>query len=116
MITALERTFLGHLRTSVALATASILISQLYTLSLGAEDPNAHDEVALRHVGKPLSCFLLVWAITTTIAGAYRFMRMQDALLEEAPVINGGWELHIESLGIFVASLQTLRTNLGLCR
>ena len=101
---ALERTFLGHLRTSVALATLSILISQLYTLSLGAEDRNAPDQVALRKIGKPLSCLIMVWAIITTIAGAYRFMRMQDALVKEVAVIEGGWELHVEGVGVSVVS------------
>ena len=102
IITALERTFLGHLRTSLALASCSVLISQFFTLSLGATDTMAADEVRFRQIGKPLSCALLIWAMVTAVLGAIRFMRMQDALVNEEPVIEGGWELHIEGIGFFV--------------
>jgi len=99
---ALERTFLGHLRTSLALASCSVIISQCFTLSLGADDPMAPDEVRFRQIGKPLSCALLLWAMITAILGAIRFMRMQDALIHEEAVIEGGWELHAEGIGIFL--------------
>ena len=62
----------------------------------------AADEVRFRQIGKPLSCALLIWAMVTAVLGAIRFMRMQDALVNEEPVIEGGWELHIEGIGFFV--------------
>lgn len=99
---ALERTFLGHLRTSLALASCSVVISQCFSLSLGASDTMAVDEVRFRRIGKPLSCALLLWAMITAILGAIRFLRMQDALVREEAVIDGGWELHAEGIGLFV--------------
>jgi uncharacterized membrane protein YidH (DUF202 family) len=108
---ALERTFLGHLRTSLALASCSVVISQCFSLSLGASDTMAVDEVRFRRIGKPLSCALLLWAMITAILGAIRFLRMQDALVREDAVIDGGWELHAEGIGLFVVCRTYSKTE-----
>jgi len=99
---ALERTFLGHMRTALALAECSVLISQFFTLSLGSDDPMALEEVRFRQIGRPLSCALLIWAMIITVIGAFRFLRMQEALVREEPIIESGWELHIEGIGISI--------------
>ncbi|MCJ1478892.1 hypothetical protein MMC13_007576 [Lambiella insularis] len=106
---ALERTFLGHLRTSLALAECSVIISQFFVLSTGAEDPMVPEEVRFRKIGRLLSCALLLWAIVICAIGAFRFLRLQDALVREEAVIDSGWELHIEGIGVFIVRLQTPR-------
>ena len=93
------------MRTSLALAECSVLISQFFTLSLGSDDPMAPDEVHFRQIGRPLSCALLIWAMIMTVIGAFRFLRMQESLVKEEPIIESGWELHIEGLGISIVSV-----------
>jgi hypothetical protein len=70
----------------------------------------APDEVRFRQIGKPLSCALLLWAMITAILGAIRFMRMQDALIHEEAVIEGGWELHAEGIGIFLVCHRPMKS------
>ena len=100
---ALERTFLAHFHTSVALVEVSVYISQWYTLSPISE-PDSPVQPGLIAIGKPLSCALVIWAIAVMVIGATRFFRMQDCMLKGSKISAGGWDLKLEGLGILVVS------------
>ncbi|KAI4234408.1 MAG: hypothetical protein LQ349_003815 [Xanthoria aureola] len=86
---ALERTYLGYLRTSLALAFLGVFIAQLFRL----QHSENHDPVLGFFVlGIPLSCICTGAAIFTNLLGAYRFWRQQNAMLR-GKILCGGWEV-----------------------
>ncbi|MCJ1258281.1 hypothetical protein MMC24_006112 [Lignoscripta atroalba] len=95
---ALERTYLSHLRTGLALAMASVLVSQYYTLSFNSIWPGT---LGAQNIGIPLGCALLVWAMLVNIIGAIRFMRIQTLMLN-GKAIAGGWDMWLEAFGTAV--------------
>ena len=98
LATALERTYLAHLRTGLALAMSSVLISQYYTLSINSITPGT---LGAQNIGVPLGCAFLIWGMVINIIGAVRFLRMQNSMLRDKAII-GGWDLLLEGLGVGV--------------
>jgi len=87
---ALERTFLGYLRTSLILVMTGVLIAQLFRLQRSAHpDPTFGFYV----IGKPLSVMFIGMAIVVVLVGAVRFWRLQRGLLRGKALVGGGWEV-----------------------
>ena len=93
---ALERTFLGYLRTSVALSMVAVIIAQLFRLEHNAKPNRTFGFYAL---GIPLACVCIGAAIAVLLLGAYRFWRQQNAILR-GKVHAGGWE--VNAIGVTV--------------
>ena len=93
---ALERTFLGYLRTSLALSMVSVIIAQLFRLQ-HAQNPN--NVFGFFVLGIPLACVCIGAAIFVLLLGAYRFWRQQNAILR-GKVHAGGWEVNAIGLTI----------------
>lgn len=86
---AIERTYLGYFRTSLALAFLGVFIAQLFRL----QHTEHHDPVFGYFVlGIPLSCLCTGAAICVNLLGACRFWRQQNAVLR-GKVLSGGWEI-----------------------
>ncbi|KAH7408339.1 hypothetical protein DE146DRAFT_371341 [Phaeosphaeria sp. MPI-PUGE-AT-0046c] len=86
---ALERTFLGYLRTSLIFVMTGVLTAQLFRLQHVA-NPNAH--FGFYVVGRPLSIMFIGMAIVVVLVGAYRFWKLQNAL-NRGKAHTGGWEV-----------------------
>ncbi|OAL07491.1 hypothetical protein IQ06DRAFT_300093 [Phaeosphaeriaceae sp. SRC1lsM3a] len=86
---ALERTFLGYLRTSLILVMTGVLTAQLFRLQHAA-NPNVH--FGFYVVGRPLSIMFIGMAIVVVLVGAYRFWKLQNALIR-GKAYTGGWEV-----------------------
>ncbi|KAL9040779.1 MAG: hypothetical protein Q9180_001703 [Flavoplaca navasiana] len=97
---ALERTYLGYLRTSLALAFLSVFIAQLFRLQ---HSENPDPVLGFYVLGKPLSCICTGAAILTNLLGTYRFWRQQNAMLR-GKILCGGWEVY----AILLIVLMTL--------
>ena len=93
---ALERTFLGYLRTSLALSMVSVIIAQLFRLQ-HAQNPN--NVFGFFVLGIPLACVCIGAAIIVLLLGAHRFWRQQNAILR-GKVHAGGWEVNAIGLTI----------------
>ena len=100
MSLALERTFLGHLRTSLALAMLGVLVAQLLRLQHGQ---NPDPVIGFFVLGIPLASFCIVSAIVVLLLGAFRFWRQQNAILR-GKVQAGGWEILTSALVILIVS------------
>jgi uncharacterized membrane protein YidH (DUF202 family) len=99
---ALERTFLGYLRTSLAFAITGVLIAQLFRLQHSL-NPNAHYGFFV--LGIPLAVVFLFAAMIVLALGAFRFWSQQRALVR-GKVRAGGWEvLVIMGLSVVVSGL-----------
>ena len=99
---ALERTYLGYLRTSLALAMLGVIIAQLFRLQ-HTENPNK--VLGFFVLGVPLSCTCSGAAILVILLGAYRFWRQQNAMLR-GKVHVAGWDM-LSILAItFVVSIS----------
>ena len=93
---ALERTFLGYLRTSMALSMVSVIIAQLFRL----EHVQNPDKVfGFFVLGIPLACICIGAAIVVLVLGAYRCWRQQNAILR-GKVHAGGWD--VNAIGLMV--------------
>ncbi|KAF9699464.1 hypothetical protein EKO04_002257 [Ascochyta lentis] len=88
---ALERTFLGYLRTSLILVMTGVIIAQLFRIQR-AENPNP--KIGFYVIGEPLSVAFIGMAIFVLLVGAMRFWRLQDALVR-GKAIAGGWEVFV---------------------
>lgn len=97
-LAALERTFLGYLRTSLALSMLAVIIAQLFRLQ-HTETPNKIFGFFV--LGIPLACVCIGAAIIVLLLGAYRFWRQQNAILR-GKVHAGGWEINIISIVVFL--------------
>jgi len=81
LFTALERTFLGYLRTSLALSMTGVMIAQLLRLdSLLSTPENPTPNRAIG--GLALAAAFMAGSIVTVLAGAIRFWRQQVAMAE----------------------------------
>jgi len=95
MTLALERTFLGYLRTSVALSMTGIVIAQLFRLQ-HSYSPN--QTFGFYVAGIPLAgCFILA-GMVVVVLGAIRFWRQQRAMVR-GKVWAGGWEINVIMAG-----------------
>ncbi len=86
---ALERTYLGYLRTSSALVMQGVVISQLFRLQ-HIENPNR--TIGYFALGIPLAATMIAAGILVMLFGAYRTWRQQNAILRDK-VHAGGWEV-----------------------
>lgn len=84
-----ERTFLGYLRTSLALSMLGIVIAQLFRLQHTIDPSHTFGYFVL---GKPLAAILEGAAMATALVGARRFWRQQMAMMR-GNCLAGGWEL-----------------------
>ncbi|OJD29447.1 uncharacterized protein BKCO1_8000022 [Diplodia corticola] len=103
---ALERTFLGYLRTSIALSMTGVMIAQLMRLQ---HAPNPDPRYGYHALGKPLAAVFITAAIAVLILGAFRFWRQQNAIVR-GKVFAGGWEI----LAIMIGSTILTTTVFGL--
>ncbi|CAG8958404.1 hypothetical protein HYFRA_00011081 [Hymenoscyphus fraxineus] len=97
---ALERTFLGYLRTSLALSMMGVLVAQLFRLEHIPEPTNHFGFYVL---GKPLACICQGAAIYSLSIGCFRTWRSQNAIVR-GKAISGGFEIVLLALGIFIVS------------
>ncbi|CAI6279865.1 unnamed protein product [Periconia digitata] len=86
---ALERTFLGYLRTSLALAMAGVLTAQLFHLQRSVY-PNP--TMGFFVVGIPLSVTFIGFGMVVLLVGAYRFWLQQNAIVR-GKIYAGGWDI-----------------------
>lgn len=101
-LTALERTFLGYLRTSLALAVLAVIIAQLFRLQ-HAVTPNK--DLGFFVLGTPLALTCIGAATLVLTLGTYRFWRQQNAILR-GKVHAGGWE--VDTVGALVFIVRRL--------
>ncbi|KAG9245737.1 hypothetical protein BJ878DRAFT_418545, partial [Calycina marina] len=97
---ALERTYLGYLRTSLALSMLGIIVAQLFKLQ---HAPTPNPIFGFYILGTPLSCICQGAAIYILLVGAFRTWRSQNAIMR-GKAITGGIEIII----IAVAMLAIL--------
>ncbi|KAH6991217.1 hypothetical protein BKA56DRAFT_226895 [Ilyonectria sp. MPI-CAGE-AT-0026] len=92
---ALERTFLGYLRTSMMMSMLGTAIAQLFTL--------AHDDLGFGYnrVGKPLASACFAFSIATILLGAVRSWRHQHSMIS-GRALTGGFEIHLLGIGTCV--------------
>ncbi|KAF1840413.1 uncharacterized protein K460DRAFT_296374 [Cucurbitaria berberidis CBS 394.84] len=86
---ALERTFLGYLRTSLILVMTGVLIAQFFRLQRTA---NPNPVFGFYTIGLPLSVTFISMAMVVMLIGAVRFWRLQRALIA-GRALAGGWEV-----------------------
>lgn len=86
---ALERTFLGYLRTSLLLVMTGVLIAQLFRLQRTA---NPNPTLGFYVIGLPLSMTFIGMAILVLLVGAFRFWKLQNGLVR-GKAYTGGWEV-----------------------
>lgn len=84
-----ERTFLGYLRTSVALSMLGVIVAQLYRLQ---HSPTPDPVFGFYAISKPISGMLQCSALGMVLLGAIRFWRQQTAMAV-GKVHAGGWEV-----------------------
>ncbi|KAL1631367.1 hypothetical protein SLS54_000126 [Diplodia seriata] len=100
---ALERTFLGYLRTSIALSMTGVMIAQLMRLQ---HAPNPDPHYGYHALGKPLAAVFIIAAIAMVILGAFRFWRQQNAIVR-GKVFAGGWEILTIMIGSTIVSARS---------
>ncbi|EUC32366.1 hypothetical protein COCCADRAFT_37672 [Bipolaris zeicola 26-R-13] len=88
---ALERTFLGYLRTSLLLVVTGVIIAQLFRLQ---HSPHPQPHFGFYKIGKPLSATFICMGIVVVLVGAIRFWRLQNALMR-GKAIAAGWEVNV---------------------
>ncbi|ORY05078.1 hypothetical protein BCR34DRAFT_448932, partial [Clohesyomyces aquaticus] len=86
---ALERTFLGYLRTSLALAMTGVLTAQLFRLQ---HSINPSPTFGFFVLGIPLAATFIGLGALVLLIGAFRFWRQQRAMIR-GKVHAGGWEI-----------------------
>lgn len=84
-----ERTFLGYLRTSLALSMLGAIIAQLYRLQ-HSQHPNP--VFGFYVLSKPLCGILQCCALGFVLLGCIRYFRQQSAMAR-GKVFAGGWEV-----------------------
>ncbi|MCJ1417078.1 hypothetical protein MMC32_003417 [Xylographa parallela] len=86
---ALERTYLGYMRTSTVFATIGVTVAQIFRLkNEGAINP----PFGFFALGIPLACVFIGFALVVTVVGSWRFWRQQNALAR-GKIHAGGWEI-----------------------
>jgi uncharacterized membrane protein YidH (DUF202 family) len=106
---ALERTFLGYVRTSLALSMTGVVIAQLFRLQ---HSFTPSQNFGFFVVGIPLgSCFIIA-AMIVIFLGAFRFWRQQKAMVR-GKIWAGGWEINVIMVGSVLVSLALLVVLVG---
>ncbi|KAH7156654.1 hypothetical protein EDB81DRAFT_396852 [Dactylonectria macrodidyma] len=89
---ALERTFLGYLRTSMTMSMLGTAVAQLYSIT---EDGLGF---GYTQVGKPLATLCFAFSIATILLGAIRSWRHQHSMMG-GRALTGGFEIHLLGIG-----------------
>ena len=76
-VTALERTYLGYLRTSLGLVQTSIVIAQLFRIT---NEPPNDPTFGFYVAGEPLAGLFVVTAMFVSLIGGIRFYRQQHGI------------------------------------
>jgi uncharacterized membrane protein YidH (DUF202 family) len=95
-----ERTFLGYLRTSLALSIIGVMIAQLYRLQ-HSEDPDPNFGYYV--LSKPLAAIFYCAALCVVLLGCLRFWRQQSAMAV-GKTHAGGFELISIGAGLLLVS------------
>lgn len=95
---ALERTFLAYLRTSLAFAFVAIIIAQFFRLQ-HIEQPDAI--IGYYVLSIPLAATCIIAGMIVLLLGFYRFWRQQSAM-QRAKVFAGGWDINTVGCITFV--------------
>lgn len=95
-----ERTYLGYLRTSLALSMVGVAISQLYRLQ---HPPSPNLVYGYYVLGKPIACIFHASALGVILVGAVRFFRQQSGM-SIGKVHAGGWEVLVICGWVFLVS------------
>jgi len=108
---ALERTFLGYLRTSLALSMTGVIIAQMFRLQ---RSPTPSTKFGYFVSGEPLAACFIASAIVVLLIGAIRFWRQQGAMTR-GKVWAGGWEVYATMalgvalcIGLFAVTLGVI--------
>ncbi|KAI7256904.1 hypothetical protein KC343_g4846 [Hortaea werneckii] len=104
-----ERTYLGYLRTSLALSLVGVIISQLYRLQ---HSPSPDLVYGYYVLGKPIASIFHASALGVILVGAVRFFRQQSAM-SIGKVHTGGWEVLIVCGWVFLLLLAVLALHIG---
>ncbi|KAI1034859.1 hypothetical protein LB504_004464 [Fusarium proliferatum] len=88
-----ERTFLGYLRTSVAMSMVGTVVAQLFSL----QHEGQHQAFGYFATGKPLAMTCYSFSIGTILLGAVRTWRHQRTMMSGKALV-GGFELHLLGL------------------
>jgi uncharacterized membrane protein YidH (DUF202 family) len=99
---ALERTFLGYVRTSTALVMIGITVAQLFRLQ---SNPSPGGKVGFHVTGTPLAGLFICLAILVAVSGGWRFWRLQNALVR-GKIRAAGWEVTLVGVSTIVVSLD----------
>ncbi|KAI7152888.1 hypothetical protein KC349_g8711 [Hortaea werneckii] len=104
-----ERTYLGYLRTSLALSMVGVAIAQLYRLK---HSPSPNPVYGYYVLGKPVACVFHASALGVILVGAVRFFRQQSAM-SIGKVHARGWEVLVIFGWVFLLLLTVLALNIG---
>lgn len=103
--TALERTFLGYLRTGVVTAILGTVVAQLLAL----QPPDSGFGYTM--VGKPLATVCYCFSMCITLLGACRVWRIQHAMFL-GKTLSGGFEIMTIAVGFLAVCFAGLHTRL----
>ena len=101
---ALERTFLGYLRTAAILSMTGVLIAQILILSPPPASAPTPRGFGAHSIGKPLATAFLALAMATVLLGAGRAYGQQRGLVEDRMAMAGGAVLVGVGTAVFVVS------------
>ncbi|KAF2736609.1 hypothetical protein EJ04DRAFT_489485 [Polyplosphaeria fusca] len=88
---ALERTFLGYLRTSLAFAMSGVIIAQLFRLQ---HSISPSPSIGFFVLGIPLAATFIAFGALVLLFGAFRFWLQQNAMVR-GKIYAGGWGILI---------------------
>ncbi|WPB01722.1 uncharacterized protein RHO25_006353 [Cercospora beticola] len=106
-----ERTFLGYLRTSVALSMMGVVVAQLWRLQ---HSPNPDPVFGFYVLSIPIAVILQSAALIVVVIGAIRYWRQQDAMAVYGKVVSGGWELGVVGVGSLLILLTVFALQVAL--
>lgn len=102
--TANERTYLGYLRTSLALSMLGVVTAQLFRIQHSVTPSTTFGYYVL---GIPLASIFQIAAIFMSLLGGFRFWRQQQAM-SRGKVWAGGWEIYLIMGAVGVVSLRLI--------
>jgi uncharacterized membrane protein YidH (DUF202 family) len=93
-----ERTYLGYLRTSIAVSMMGTIIAQLFRLQHAPQPSKVFGYFIL---SKPLSAICQCVALGIIVIGTIRFWRQQSAMAI-GKVHAAGWEIFVTGMGMLL--------------
>lgn len=106
---AVERTYLGYLRTSLALSMLGVIIAQLFRLQ---NTDSSLPTNGFFVTGIPVASTCILGAILVLLVGAYRCWRQQNAILR-GKVYAGGWETMVTGIVVLIVGKAICTTVMG---